>query len=94
MTATFFTLLQARKALRRLKGIARLQILTQGYSVRKQSSTTLNYLHSWSRIQDQIKARRLCMVTEGRIKQKKLENQLKLEAKLNDLEVRLIVTFL
>lgn len=27
------------------------------------------------------------MVTEGRIKQKKLENQLKLEAKLHDLEV-------
>lgn len=28
------------------------------------------------------------MVTEGRLRQKKLENQLKLEAKLHDLEVR------
>lgn len=33
------------------------------------------------------------MVTEGRIKQKKLENQLKLEAKLHELEVLLIVNF-
>lgn len=84
---TAFRAYMARKTLRRLKGIVRLQILTQGHHVKKQSSTTLNYLHSWSRIQDQIRARRLCMVTESRMKQKKLENQLKLEAKLNDLEV-------
>ncbi|OMO74860.1 hypothetical protein CCACVL1_16431 [Corchorus capsularis] len=35
----------------------------------------------------QIKARRICMVTEGRLKQKRIENQLKLEAKLQELEV-------
>ncbi|KAK9265620.1 hypothetical protein L1049_021504 [Liquidambar formosana] len=84
---TAFRAYMARKTLRRLKGEVRLQIQTRGHSVRKQASTTLNYLHSWSRIQAQIKARRLCMVTEGRIRQKKLENQLKLEAKLHDLEV-------
>ncbi|KAK9936491.1 hypothetical protein M0R45_013331 [Rubus argutus] len=77
----------ARKALRRLKGIVRLQMLTQAYPVRKQATTTLSYLHSWSRIQTDIRTRRLCMVTEGRIKQKKLENQIKLEAKLHDIEV-------
>lgn len=54
---------------------------------REQTSTTLNYIHSWSRIQDQIKARRVCMITEATIKQKKLENQLKLESKINELEV-------
>lgn len=80
--------MQARKALRRLKGIVRLQMLTQAYPVRKQATTTLSYLHSWSRIQTDIRTRRLCMVTEGRIKQKKLENQHKLEAKLHDIEVR------
>lgn len=85
---TFSHPLQARKALRRLKGIVRLQILTQAYPVTKQATTTLSYLHSWSRIQDEIRARRLYMVTEGRIKQKKLENQHKLEAKLHDIEVR------
>ncbi|KAK6932647.1 hypothetical protein RJ641_002271 [Dillenia turbinata] len=84
---TAYRAYKARKALRRLRGIVRLQILTQGHSVKKQASTTLNYLNSWNRIQSQIRARRICMVTEGRIKQKKLENQLKLEAKLHDVEV-------
>ncbi|XP_052202058.1 protein IQ-DOMAIN 9 isoform X2 [Diospyros lotus] len=84
---TAFRAYMARKKLRRLKGIFRLQILTQSQSVSKQASTTLSHLHSWSRIQGQIRARRVAMVTEGRIRQKKLENQLKLEAKLHDLEV-------
>ncbi|PPD78437.1 hypothetical protein GOBAR_DD24631 [Gossypium barbadense] len=35
----------------------------------------------------QIRARRLCMVTEGGLRQKKIANQLKLEAKLHELEV-------
>ncbi|CAM8992931.1 unnamed protein product [Rhodiola kirilowii] len=76
----------ARKSLRRLKGIIRLQLLTQGDSVKRQSVSTLNHLHTWGKIQDQIKARRLCMVVEGRLRQKKLENQLKLDAKLHDAE--------
>jgi hypothetical protein len=84
----YFDLLQARKTLRRLKGIVRLQILTQNYPVKRQATTTLSHLHSWSKIQAQIRSRRLCMVTEGRLRQKKLENQLKLEAKLHGLEVR------
>lgn len=77
----------ARKSLRRLKGKVRLQVLTQRNTVCKQASTTLSYLHTWHRIQSQIRARRISMVTEGRIRQKKLENQLKLEGKLHDLEV-------
>lgn len=84
---TAFRAYMARKTLRRLKGTVRLQIITKNYSVKKQAATTLNYLHSWSQIQAQIRARRLCMVTESRLRQKKLENQLKLEAKLHDLEV-------
>ncbi|CAK9148194.1 unnamed protein product [Ilex paraguariensis] len=84
---TAFRAYMARKALRRLKGTVRLQGLIQGHSIKKQASTTLSYLHSWSSIQAQIRARRLFMVTEGRNRQKKLENQLKLEAKLHDLEV-------
>ncbi|KAM3748297.1 hypothetical protein ACB098_05G097900 [Castanea mollissima] len=84
---TAFRAYMARKTLRRLKGAVRLQIVAQGYSVKKQATTTLTHLHSWSNIQTQIRARRLCMVTEGRLRQKKLENQLKLEAKLHGLEV-------
>ncbi|KAM1384447.1 hypothetical protein PS2_036395 [Malus domestica] len=83
---TAFRAYVARKSLRSLKGIVRLQIMTQAYPVAKQTTTTLSYLHSWSKIQAEVKARRLCMVTEGRIKQKKIESQQKLEAKLHDIE--------
>lgn len=84
---TAFRAYMARKTFRHMKGIIRLQSLIQGHSVKKQATSTLSHLHSWSRIQAQIRTRRVCMVTEGRIRQKKLENQLKLEAKLHDLEV-------
>ncbi|KAK9269756.1 hypothetical protein L1049_001534 [Liquidambar formosana] len=83
---TAFRAFMARKKLRCLKGTVRFQVLIQGQTIGKQASTALSYIHSWSRIQTQIKARRLCMVTEGRLRQKKLENQLKLEAKLQELE--------
>ncbi|KAK9022852.1 hypothetical protein V6N11_003091 [Hibiscus sabdariffa] len=84
---TAFRAYRARKQLRRLKGAVRLQAQALNNSVKKQATSTLNYLHSWSNIQAQIRARRLCMVTEGRLRQKKVENQLKLEAKLHDIEV-------
>ncbi|KAM7492545.1 hypothetical protein LguiA_035466 [Lonicera macranthoides] len=84
---TAFRAYMARKGLRRLKGTVRFQALIEAQSVENQSSVTLNYIHSWSKIQSEIRARRLCMVMNGRIKQKKVENQLKLEAKLHELEV-------
>lgn len=84
---TAFRAYMARKTLRRLKGISRLHSMIQGPSVKKQASTTLSALHSWNRIQTEIRACRVRMVIEGRLKQKKLENQLKLETKLHNLEV-------
>ncbi|XP_014494082.1 protein IQ-DOMAIN 1 isoform X2 [Vigna radiata var. radiata] len=56
-------------------------------AAKEQAVTALNYIHTWSRIQEQIKARRLYMLTEARIKQKKLENQLKLAAEIHQLQV-------
>ncbi|XP_027346179.1 protein IQ-DOMAIN 1 isoform X2 [Abrus precatorius] len=84
---TAFRAYKARKYLRRLKRFTKLKIMTQGSSVQKQAITTITYLHSWSKIQAEIRARRICMVTEDRIRRKKLLSQLKLEAKLHDLEV-------
>ncbi|KAF5460933.1 hypothetical protein F2P56_020767 [Juglans regia] len=78
---------KARKKLCQLKDTARFQSLIQDHTYMKQASTALSYTHSWCRIQDQIRTRRLRMVQEGRIRQKKSENQLKLEAKLHELEV-------
>nr|VDD14743.1 unnamed protein product [Brassica rapa] len=84
---TAFKAYKARKMLRRLKGIARAKLLTEKQPVKKQAAVTLKYLHSWSNIQSQIKARRVGMVMEGRLIFKRLENQQKLEAKLHDIEV-------
>ncbi|KAK7313110.1 hypothetical protein VNO77_37531 [Canavalia gladiata] len=77
----------ARRTFNYLRGAVKFEALIQDHMAREQTVTALNYIHSWSRIQDQIRARRLCMITEARIKQKKLENQLKLEAKIHELEV-------
>lgn len=84
---TAFRAYMARKTFRRLKGITKFQAFIQGHSGKKQASSTLSYLHSWSKIQAHIRSRRVHMVTEGRLRQKKLENQLQVEAKLHDLEV-------
>ncbi|KAE8674255.1 DNA repair ATPase-related family protein [Hibiscus syriacus] len=84
---TAFRAYRARKTLRRLKGTVRLQTKTQTHYIKKQATTTLDYVHFWSNIQTQIRARRMCMVTEGHRRQKKIANQLKLEAKMHELEV-------
>lgn len=79
---------QARKVLQRLRGIARFEVIQQGHYLDKsQASSALNHIHFWSRTQAEIKARWMGMVTDGRLRQKKLENQLKVEAKLHELEV-------
>ncbi|KAI3994862.1 hypothetical protein MKX01_037413 [Papaver californicum] len=83
---TAFRGYNARKTLRQMKKIVTFKALIQNQTVRKQSSSTLRYLYSWSKTQAEIRARRVHMVTEGRIKQKKLESQLKHEAKLHELE--------
>lgn len=84
---TAFRGYQARKISRQLKGTQRLRSLSNGDFVRRQTSITLHYAQSWSRIQAEIRARRVSMAKEGRIKQRRHENQVKLEAKLHDLEV-------
>ncbi|KAJ1423122.1 IQ motif, EF-hand binding site [Sesbania bispinosa] len=82
-----FRSFMARRTFQHLRGAVKFEALIQDHMAREQTATALNYIHSWSRIQDQIRARRICMITEARIKQKKLENQLKLEAKIHELEV-------
>ncbi|KAF1899813.1 hypothetical protein Lal_00019945, partial [Lupinus albus] len=44
---------------------------------RYQTETTLSYIHSWSRIQNQNRAHRLNMMAEARTKQKNLETHAK-----------------
>lgn len=84
---TAFRGFKARKTLGSLRRTQKLQAFTYHNSVKKQTTNTLIHVHAWSKIQAEIRARRANMVAEGRIRQKKHDNQLKLEAKLHDLEV-------
>ncbi|XP_031501817.1 protein IQ-DOMAIN 9-like [Nymphaea colorata] len=77
----------ARKAYRQLKGLERLQFLKQRLSIQKQTTSTLSYLQLLNKIQAQVHDRRCSMLAETRIKQKKRDHQLKLEAKLHEIEV-------
>ncbi|KAD3066794.1 hypothetical protein E3N88_34674 [Mikania micrantha] len=78
---------RARKALRSLKGTSRFRDLIEADALTKQASSALDRIHFWSKIQMEIRNRRHWMVAEGRIKQKKFENQVKFESKLQELEV-------
>ncbi|XP_042058133.1 protein IQ-DOMAIN 5-like isoform X2 [Salvia splendens] len=85
---TAFRAYKARKALRGIKGIDRFKGVVRGhFCVGNQAVSALNHIHFWSRIQGEIRARWLGMVVESRARQKKLDNQLKLDAKLHELEV-------
>ncbi|XP_078169739.1 protein IQ-DOMAIN 9-like [Carex rostrata] len=78
---------KARKTLRCLRGIKRLNKVILRNPVNKQASGALEYIQSWNRIQTEVRNRRVYMVTEARNKQKKQDNQQKLDAKLHDIEV-------
>lgn len=82
-----FRAYKARKRLCSLKSARRFNALIQGHTVRNQTSIALNVMHSWCYIQSQIRARRMYMVTQGRLQNKRLENRLKLEIKLHEIEV-------
>ncbi|WVZ82450.1 hypothetical protein U9M48_029711 [Paspalum notatum var. saurae] len=78
---------KARKTLRCLRGVKRLRVVGQANPVKKQTAATLSYIQSWNKLQSEIRNRRAFMVTEGRNRKKKQENQIKLEAKLHNLQV-------
>ncbi|MFS8026273.1 putative IQ motif, EF-hand binding protein [Helianthus anomalus] len=84
---TAFRGFKARKFYCNSKRLVRLQMLMEGDYGKKQTSNTLRNLQSWNRIQAQIRTSRLAMVEDNGIKQKKIENQLRQDAKGRDLEV-------
>lgn len=52
------TMNQARKALRALRGIVKLQALARGYLVRKRAATTLGLMQSLFRAQSMVRSQR------------------------------------
>lgn len=78
---------QARRALRALKGLVRLQALVRGHAVRKQAAITLRCMQALVRVQARVRARRVRLTLESQTTQQKHQQQLEHEAHVREIEV-------
>jgi hypothetical protein len=75
----------ARRALRALKGLVRLQALVRGHAVRKQAAITLRCMQALVRVQARVRARRVRLTLEGQTSQPKFQ-QHERETRVREIE--------
>ncbi|XLU72652.1 hypothetical protein S245_031705, partial [Arachis hypogaea] len=72
MIQTAFRGYLARKKLRGLRGLSRLRTLVRGQSVKRQSASTLQCMQTLSKLQSQVRARKIRMSEENQALQRQL----------------------